>query len=153
MTKCAPKSSTAGSLRHFARIISAPLAIAFALAVTSVAQPTAVRPVQPIEGWPMAKWGMTEPEVLKAFAGAAKSLNEGMSAETELSATIGIDDVGVGGIYFRARFMFDQTGKLGKICLYGPAPSSSPEGQFRKVEDYLAGKYGEPFSGTKEDNI
>ena len=153
MTKCAPKSSTAGSLRHCARITSAALVIAFALEVTSVAQPAAGRPVQqPIEGWPMAKWGMTEPEVLKAFGGAAKSLNEGTPPGTELTATIGIDDVGVGGIYFRALFLFDETGKLERIRLYGPAPSSTPEGQFRKVEDYLAGKYGEPFSGIRGDN-
>jgi hypothetical protein len=100
MTKCAPKSPTAGSLRHF----SAPLAIAFALAVTSVAQPTAGRPVQqPIEGWPMAKWGMTEPEVLKAFGSAARTQTEKVAnrQSSDETSTVGIDDVAVGGVSFR----------------------------------------------------
>jgi len=63
---------------------------------------------------------------------------------------IGIDDVGVGGVYFRALFLFDQSGELQRIRLYGPPPGSA-DTQFRKVDDYLAGKYGEPLSGTMDD--
>src|ERR1700722_359102 len=155
MTKCAQKSPTPGSSRQPARGVSfVPFAITFGLAVTLVAQPAAGLRSQPsIEGWPMAKWGMTEPEVLKAFGGAAKSLAEGTSTETELRAAIGIDDVGVGGVYCKALFLFDPSGKLERIRLYGPAPSFPPITQFRKVEDYLAGKYGEPLSGTTANGV
>ena len=38
----------------------------------------------------MAKWGMTEPEVLKAFGGDAKSLAEEAEQSTILRATLGL---------------------------------------------------------------
>jgi hypothetical protein len=154
MTKCAQKSTPPESSGHPVRVVSPiPLAIALALAVNAGAQPAAGLPSHPIiEGWPMAKWGMSESEVIKAFDGAAKSLAEGTSTDAELRAAIGIDDVGVGGVSFRALFLFDRTDNLERIRLYGPAPTAPSDSQFRKVENYLAGKYGEPFSGTVGDS-
>lgn len=156
MTKCAQKSPTPGSDRHHARVAAlVPSAIAVALAVTLVAQPAAGLPSQqPIEGWPMAKWGMTEPEVLKAFGGAAKSLTEEASRQSsDRTATIVIDDVAVGGVSFRALFLFDPTAALQQIRLELPPSSSPPATQFRKVEDYLAPKYGQPFRGTAANDV
>jgi hypothetical protein len=85
----------------------------------------------------MAKWGMTEPEVLKAFGGAAKSLTEEAGQSTDSKATLGLEDAAIGGVSFRALFLFDPAGKLVRIQLDGLTPSFPPIGHFRKVEDYL----------------
>jgi len=103
----------------------------------------------------MAKWGMTEPEVLKAFGDAARSLAEQAATResTGQRAKIGIDDVAVGGVSFQARFLFDSPGKLEAIHLDLPGSASSPVAQFQKVEDYFVPKYGQPFRGTAVKDV
>lgn len=102
----------------------------------------------------MAKWGMTEPEVLKAFGGAAKSLTAGASRQSsDREATIAIDDVTVGGVSFRALFLFDPTAGIQQIHLEMPPSKAPPATQFQKVEDYLVPKYGQPFRGTAAKDV
>jgi hypothetical protein len=96
----------------------------------------------------MAKWGMTEQEVLKAFGGVAKRLTEEAGQSTDSRATLGLDDAAIGGVSFRVFFLSDAAGKLERIQLEGLAPSFPPISHFRMVDDYLARKYGEPVSGT-----
>jgi type VI secretion system protein VasI len=108
---------------------------------------------QQIEGWPKAQWGMTEKQVLAAFHGDAKVLMgepAGRQFKDRL-ATVGIDDVAVGGVSFRALFLFDSSGGLARISL--PLDLTSPaDDQFRQIESFLAGKYGEPLRGVSEKN-
>jgi hypothetical protein len=107
-----------------------------------------------IEQWAPARWGMTEQEVLGAFKGVARVLS-GEQASRQFKdriAPIGIDDVAVGGVELRALFLFDKSGRLDRIHL-SPLGSAPPtDDQFRKIEDSLAHKYGEPIraeGGTK----
>jgi hypothetical protein len=102
----------------------------------------------------MAKWGMTEREVLKAFGGAAKTLTAEASRQpSDRAATIAIDDVAVGGVSFRALFLFNPTAGLQQIHLELPPSKSPPTTQFQKVEDDLAPKYGQPFRGTAAKDV
>jgi hypothetical protein len=103
----------------------------------------------------MAKWGMTEPEVLKAFGSAARTQTEKVAnrQSSDETSTVGIDDVAVGGVSFRAFFVFDSGGGLETIRLEPPASSSQPLLQFRSVEDYLVGKYGKPIRGTSATDV
>ncbi len=80
----------------------------------------------------MAKWGMTEPEVLKVFGGAAKTLAEGALVEADLRATIGIDDVGIGGVSFRALFQFDQSDNWRGFAFMGPLQAFRPSASLER---------------------
>jgi hypothetical protein len=97
---------------------------------------------------------MTEPEVLNVFGGAAKSLPEAASRQSgDKAATIAIDDVAVGGVSFRALFLFNPSAGLQQIHLELPSSNAPPITQFQKVEKYLVPKYGQPFRGTAAKEV
>lgn len=109
----------------------------------------------PVEEWPQARWGMTEPEVLRAFDGAVKKLPSPQSSPEFIGrlGTLGIDDVAVGGVELQALFLFDHAGRLDAIRLTSPDSTSPTDEQFRKIEDSLIRKYREPLRAAGKERF
>src|SRR5689334_23259912 len=108
---------------HSVRILGL---VTVALSGFAFAGDTSTGVTQTIEEWAPAKWGMTEPQVLKAFGDAARKLpSPQFGREFDgRPGTIAIDDVAVGGVSLRALFLFDRAGKLDGILLTLPETSA-----------------------------
>jgi hypothetical protein len=125
------------------------------LLVPAYAGDTSADAGQVIEEWPQAKWGMTEPQVLRAFEGSAKKLPSPQSSSDFDGSvgTVSIDDVAVGGVSLQALFLFDQAGKLEGINLTPPDAAPPTVEQFKKIEGAFSRKYREPFRGAGNDRF
>lgn len=81
------------------------LVFVLATVAAAQAQPTVADP----GGWRAAKWGMNEPDILRAFKGEAVVLAKpDFFSVARAVATIGIDNMEVSGWKFKARFLFDE---------------------------------------------
>ena len=101
-----------------------------------------------VEGWRSAKWGMSEAEILEAFKGEARRLDEPVGFSKEGQATVGIPDYSIDGAWYRVLFIFDGQGKLNAINIR-PREKGS-EGIYRSLEKLLMEKYG-PLSYKNEE--
>ncbi len=98
-----------------------------------------------VEGWSKARWGMTEEEILKAFTGEAKQLEKRENYKNAY-ATVGIDDIEIGGAKYKVRFLMDNYKNTLRQVLI-KTKDENPAGAevwFKSLEQMLVEKYGQP---------
>lgn len=104
-------------------------------------------------GWSKAKWGMTEKEIAKAFAGEVRWQN--LKGSRGLYSTIEIPKTEIGRHYFSVSFWMDSvTNRLAEVTLssqHNPPNENSHLNMavFSNLEGMLIAKYGPP--ANKED--
>jgi hypothetical protein len=113
-------------------------------------------------GWRDAKWGMTGPEILKAFGGEAVLLKEPEHFKDKF-ASVGIDNMPFPGIpteTLKARFLLDSTTKQLVQVNISPQTTTFTAADAERFYDALRSgfvqKYGAPTvksqkSGTRKE--
>lgn len=100
-------------------------------------------------GWSHARWGMSESQVIDAFAGQAVRLESPIPTCTlvrdgrKIPAPIAVPEVPIGPTTWRACLYFDGAGALESVRLT-PIDDNS-QAEFQRVETRLVEKYGRPF--------
>jgi hypothetical protein len=108
---------------------------------------------QELDGWRAAKWGMTEADVLAAFAGEATRLEKPEEFRSGDIGKVEIPKYEVQSTKYRVRFGFDDKGALSLVVIGPPDNGTvgvSHESAFRSLESLLTEKYGKPTSAKDE---
>ncbi len=101
-------------------------------------------------GWTKAKWGMTEAQVIEAFAGQAVRIENPLPACTlvedgrKTPAQVAIHSVPIGPTTYRACLYFEGSG-LHLVRLTPTGRNDADRHEFQRVEAALVEKYGKPF--------
>src|SRR5216683_1237390 len=88
-------------------------------------------------GWSKARWGMTEQQILDAFAGEATVL-DGPTPERTFNGvlvTVGIKSLSIGGTAYRVFFLMDpKTKTLHEVNLYPLSKADVTLEEFHAME-------------------
>ncbi len=97
-----------------------------------------------VPGWQAARWGMSEPEVVKAFNGAAKQIGFPLNRRSygDGVANYGVPDLVIEGLPFHSEFVVDRNGFLVRVAI--KAAGNPSQGDFLALEKGLNAKYGPP---------
>jgi hypothetical protein len=103
--------------------------------------------------WRAARWGMTEDEVLKAFAGEAVRLEKRETLADGNVVALGIEKQTIRGTEFRVRFVFDPAGKLALVSLRTPPQKYATPEVFAATREALSERLGPPAASSSDDNF
>ena len=107
---------------------------------------------QDLDGWRAAKWGMTESDVLAAFAGEAVRLEKPEHFKDTIGS-LAIPKYEIQSTEYRVLFGFNAKGAL-SIVQIAPMDNTtlgvSHEVLFGSLENLLTEKYGKPTSAKDE---
>jgi hypothetical protein len=133
------------TLRALGLVLLAPLAAAPAL-VAAQALPAGAE-------WREARWGMTAEQVLRAFPGEAKLLEQPIALADGNVVAAGIERHVVAGTAFRVRFVFDGGGKLVLVSLRTDEGAYAGADRLGPIEAALAARLGPPADRAAVDDF
>ena len=116
--------------------------------------------VKDVKGWNNSKWGMTENEVVKAFNGNVKHLEENkISKDGDGYCSLRMEGIEIDKEKYFADFWFDNNKKLYEVLIQPNKEGGSKlseinflEYQFKDLERKIIEKYNKPISDEDKDD-
>ena len=96
-------------------------------------------------GWDKARWGMTEPQLLRAFGPEAVRLDPALMVG-RANVRLSVQPVDLANTRFRALLIPDGAGRLDSVLLGPVDHTAETESLFHSLEQLLVQKYGRPWT-------